>query len=73
MAFNEAKMFKEMEPYLGKYGITVKNWENTRRHRKVWITDGVKTGVIIVSVSPSDHRAFQNIAKSARKAISEAP
>lgn len=66
------KLFKELEPYLGKYGIRVKSWEPCKRHRKVWVTDGTKTALIIVSVCPADYRAYQNIAKSARNAIREA-
>jgi hypothetical protein len=72
MTVNSTKMFKELEPFLGKYGIRVKSWEMSSRHRKVWVTDGVKKALIYVSVSPSDFRAYQNIAKSARNAIREA-
>ena len=49
-----------------------KNWEMGKRHRKVWVTDGAKTALIVVSVSPSDHRAYMNIAQSARNALREA-
>lgn len=72
MTVNATKMFKEMSRFLDKYGISVVNWEPTARHRKVWVTDGKKTAMIIVSVSPSDHRAYLNIAQSARNAIREA-
>lgn len=72
MTTNATKMFKELEPFLGKYGIRVESWEMSSRHRKVWITDGIKKALIYISVSPSDFRAYQNIAKSARNAIREA-
>ncbi len=72
MSVTETRLFKDITPFLGKYGILLKNWKKTTRHWKVWVTDGEKTAFIIVSMSPSDHRAYQNIAKSARKAIREA-
>jgi hypothetical protein len=72
MPVSTTKMFKELESLLEKYGITVKSWEMGKRHRKVWVTDGAKTALIVVSVSPSDHRAYMNIAQSARNALREA-
>ena len=72
MPVSTTKMFKELEALLEKYGISVKSWEMGKRHRKVWITDGAKTALIVVSVSPSDHRAYMNIAQSARNALREA-
>lgn len=72
MTINAHKMFHELKPFLDKYQIWVVNWEMGKRHRKVWVTDGETTAMIVVSVSPSDHRAFYNIAKSARNAIREA-
>ena len=72
MPVSTTKMFKELEALLEKYGISVKSWEMGKRHRKVWVTDGAKTALIVVSVSPSDHRAYMNIAQSARNALREA-
>ena len=72
MPVSTTKMFKELEALLEKYNITIKNWEMGKRHRKVWVTDGAKTALIVVSVSPSDHRAYMNIAQSARNALREA-
>lgn len=72
MSVSEGRLFKEIEPFLAKYGISIIDWEMCRRHRKVRITDGTKTAMIVVSVSPSDHRAYYNIAKSARNALREA-
>lgn len=72
MTVSPTKMFKEMSRFLDKYGISVVNWEPSSRHRKVWVTDGSKTAMIVVSVSPSDHRAYMNIAQSARNALREA-
>jgi len=72
MSVSEGKLFKEIEPFLAKYGISIVDWENCRRHRKVCVTDGAKTAMIVVSISPSDHRAYYNIAKSAKQALREA-
>jgi hypothetical protein len=73
MTISRHKILKEIEAYLEPYGITIVNDEMMKRHRKVWITDGKRTAFITVSISPSDHRAFQNIAKSARSVLREAP
>lgn len=66
-------MMREIDSYLEPYGITVVGDEMMKRHRKVWVSDGKKTAFITVSLSPSDHRAFQNIAKTARSVLREAP
>lgn len=73
MNISHHKIMKEIETYLKPYGITIVGDEMMKRHRKVWVTDGTKTRFITVSISPSDYRAFQNIAKSARSALREAP
>lgn len=67
-----AKMLNELSRFLGQYGISIESSEFCSRHRKVWVSDGEKRAMIIVSVSPSDHRAYYNIAKSARNALREA-
>lgn len=72
MTISATRMLKEMSRFLDKYGISVVNWEPSSRHRKVWVTDGSRTTMIVVSVSPSDHRAYMNIAQSARNALREA-
>lgn len=72
MTVSPTRMFKEMSRFLGKYGISVVNWEPSSRHRKVWVTDGARTAMIVVSVSPSDRRAYLNMAQSARTALREA-
>lgn len=72
MSAHPNKMFKEVAGFLEKYAISIVERENTGRHWKVWVTDGTKRGMIIVSLSPSDHRAYHNIAQSARKALREA-
>ena len=73
MSASPNKIFKEVANYLDKYGITITDRELGSRHWKVKITDGAKRAMIVISVSPSDHRAYMNIAQSARKAIREAP
>jgi hypothetical protein len=72
MSLTPGKQLRELEGFLGKYGISIVDSAPGRTHRKVWITDGVKTVFIVVAVSPSDHRAVHNIAKSARKTLREA-
>jgi len=72
MPVSPSKLLKELDSYLEKYGITVKSMEMGKKHRKVWVTDGVKTAMIVVSISPSDHRVYMNIAQSARNALREA-
>lgn len=67
-----AKILNELSRFLAQYGISITGDEFCRRHRKVWITDGTKEAMIIISVSPSDHRAYYNIAKTARSALREA-
>lgn len=73
MPISRHKILREIESYLEPYGITIVSDEMMKRHRKVWITDGIKTRFITVSISPSDHRAFENIAKTARATLREAP
>ena len=72
MSAHPNKMFREVSSFLEKYGISIVDRELSARHWKVWVTDGAKLGMIIVSLSPSDHRAYHNIAQSARKALREA-
>lgn len=72
MSTNPNKMFREVSGFLDKYGISIVTRELCSRHWKVWVTDGTKQGMIVVSLSPSDHRAYHNIAQSARKALREA-
>ena len=72
MSAHPNKMFKEVSGFLEKYGISIVERELSSRHWKVWITDGVKKAMIVTSLSPSDHRAYHNIAQSARKALREA-
>lgn len=72
MSAHPNKMFREVSSFLEKYGISIVNRELSARHWKVWVTDEAKQGMIIVSLSPSDHRAYHNIAQSARKALREA-
>jgi len=72
MSCNPNKMFKELATFLDKYSIKIVDKELGRRHWKVWVADDNKKAMIIVSLSPSDHRAYQNIAQSARQALREA-
>ena len=72
MALTEGRLLKETEPFLSKYGIRIVDCKTCRKQRKVRVTDGDKTAMIVVSISPSDHRAYYNIAKSAKNALREA-
>lgn len=72
MSAHPNKMFKEVSGFLDKYGISIVDRELSTRHWKVWVTDGAKKAMIVTSLSPSDHRAYHNIAQSARKALREA-
>lgn len=72
MSAHPNKMFKEVPGFLEKYGISIVDRELSTRHWKVWVTDGAKRAMIVTSLSPSDHRAYHNIAQSARKALREA-
>lgn len=73
MSVNPNKLFKELQSHLDKYGITIVKWDQGNRHHKVWITDGNIQRFIFVSVSPSDGRAYHNMAKTARATLREAP
>ena len=73
MNISRHKLFKELDYFLSPHGISIVKDAQGRRHRKVWVTNGTKTAMIVVSVSPSDHRAFMNMAKTARNALREAP
>lgn len=72
MSAHPNKMFKEVSGFLDKYGILIVDREISGRHWKVWVTDGAKKAMIVTSLSPSDHRAYHNIAQSARKPLREA-
>ena len=73
MSAHPRKMLKEIEHFLEAHGIAVVSEERTKRHRRVRVTDGVKSATITVSISPSDHRVYHQIVKSARNALREAP
>ena len=73
MCTSRHKLLRELEIHLQPYGISVVKDEILRRRRRLWVTDGTRTAPIVVSVSPSDHRAFMNMARTARNALREAP
>lgn len=72
MSLTPGKQLKELQNFLSKYGISIVDSTRSKTHRKVWVTDGAKTAFIVVAVSPSDHRAFHNLAQAARKMLREA-
>jgi hypothetical protein len=67
------KLLKEISRFLEHDGISVVGDQIGGRHRKLRVTDGTRYATILVSISPSDHRAYYNIAKTARHALREAP
>ena len=73
MSAHPRKMLKEVKQMLATYGIEVIGDELGKKHRRLRITSDGKYATIIVSISPSDHRTYFNIAKSARQALREAP
>lgn len=73
MSDHPRKMLKEVTRMLEKHGITVVGDELTKRHRRLWVRAEGKTVSIIVAISPSDHRAYHNIVRSARQTLREAP
>lgn len=72
MSASARRMMQELAQHLEKYGLRIVSWEPSKRHRKVWVTDGNKQVMIVAAVSPSDHRGFRNLASNARNAIREA-
>lgn len=73
MSDHPRKMLKELGVILATYGIVIVGNEMGRKHRKLRVSNGLKTATVTVAVSPSDHRAYRNIAKDARNALREAP
>ena len=51
------RILKELERELEKYGIRVMGDEPGKKNRRLTVTDGQKTAVMITSLTPSDHRA----------------
>lgn len=73
MSDHPRKALKEVTRMLAQHGISIVSDERTTRHRKLRVEQDGKTATIIVSISPSDHRAYYNIVKSARQMLREAP
>lgn len=73
MSAHPRKMLKEITRVLEDYGIkVVGGFEFGRTHRRIQVTDGKKTAMVVISTSPSN-RCYLNIAQSARRALREAP
>lgn len=67
------KTMQEISALLEPHGITIVGDEVSKKHRKVWLTDGKITKFVTVSSSPSDRRTFLNLARDAKKMFREAP
>lgn len=73
MSDHPRKMLKEVSIMLATFGIKVVGDERGKKHRKLRVSNGIKNAMIVVAISPSDHRAYHNIVKAARNALREAP
>lgn len=73
MSAHPRKIVKEVTRVLQDYNITVTGFTMGGKHPRLHVTDGVKTASLVMARSPSDHRVYQNIAKSAVRALREAP
>jgi len=73
MSDHPRKMLKELSVMLATYGITIVGDKMGKKHRKLLVSNGDKTAMVVVAVSPSDKRAYLNITRDARNALREAP
>lgn len=73
MSAHPRKLLKEITRVLEDYEIIVHGMTMGGKHPRLQISGGGKSATLIISRSPSDHRAYHNIAKSAVRALREAP
>lgn len=73
MSNHPRKVLKEITALLLGHQIKVLSVETLSRHRRIWITNGVKTAPMIIPVSPSDRRYQMNVLRDARRSLREAP
>jgi hypothetical protein len=63
-----ARWYRDVADVLDELGISYE-FEQGRKHTKVWIRKGEKKGMLTISVSPSDFRALKNVKKHAKKLV----
>jgi hypothetical protein len=63
-----ARWYRDVAGVLDELGISYE-FEQGRKHTKVWIRKGEKKGILVISVSPSDHRALKEVKKTAKKLV----
>lgn len=61
------KWLDQIETALAVHNITVIECRDGRKHTKLTIMRGGETRLLVVAVSPSDHRAIHNITSVAKK------
>ena len=57
---------KRIRKCADKAGVIIENMAQAGKHYKVFVR-GQKSGVVFVSVSPSDDRAYKNVITDMRK------
>jgi len=65
----ERRWLNEIERALNPHGIRIVSHKDGKKHAKIMVTDGKSTRFIVVSVSPSDHRATMNIVQNAKRML----
>ncbi len=61
-----ARWYRDVAEVLDELGISYE-FEQGRKHTKVWIAKGEKKAMLTISVSPSDHRALKQVRKDIKR------
>lgn len=72
MSDHPRKSLKELSNLLDRHGITVLSCEFAGKHRKLYVSNGVKQGMVTISITPS-RRANLNVLATCRQVLREAP
>lgn len=65
------RLQRELTKFMESHGITVLGFEQAGRHTKMQISNGKASCYAIVSTTPADWRAFQNILKYAKRDLAQ--
>lgn len=65
----ERRWLRDITRTLGQHGITVLGWQDRSKHALIKIGKDGKTGLVTVSVTPSDHRVLRNMVKYAKHSL----
>lgn len=65
------KWLKEVTHALSLRGIRVISCEQGKKHVRLTITNGKTNRFLFTALSPSDHRAINNVIRSARKTLAD--